>query len=276
MKKLNFSDVLFNTATQNGRETALVATLSSIMANIKGARFLVQFTDGDSLGNRNQAITYLDWIASASGNIVEFEAVKSSVPIIHTKKNKAVKDRMDALGSIGYYVNLDDDLIVPYQAVLHLRSMMDDVHDVITLGTVDCSNSRNYSDWDLNEYLDYQVVEHAKGLGKAKHHFVRRDEIVLRYQWISQLYALSSKVWSDAEIWDPILEKFQTKGIRGADIMLESLLRKKYEIIFCAGVESLHFGMETPYYSNQWSSLDEAAADRVNIMEQHTHTGDVK
>jgi hypothetical protein len=266
VSKFNFSGVLFNTATQNKRASALVATLSAIMVNVANATFVVQFTEEP---NCELQQNYLRWLAEASGNVIHFLTVSGDTPIIHTKHTPFLNTL-----TFDYFVNLDDDVILPYSGLKELHEgFCSSSSEVITLGTVDCTNSRNYVDWDLVHYETAQDAETTRGTGKAKHHFINKIEHDTSYRHISQLYALPRNIWEDKEIWEPILRRFNVKGVRGADIMLEQALASKYTIRYISGVEGLHFGMETAYYDEQWKSSDPIIEGRVDIQDSKNIKG---
>ena len=264
---LNYSNFLFLTSTYRGRISALCTTLSNVMNCVTGATFVVSWTDATEFNpavapqsDLHLPLFHLSLIASSTGNkIVHLASCGASVA--QTKWDPRLQDY-----SFHYFINLDDDLLIPplaWSSLLDGLALDDAVH---TIGSIDANNSRGYTDYDAVRYSTVKAfLETGKGVGKIKVHWIEEQSRV-HYHWISQLYCLPRRVWNDETIVQPILETFSVKGMRGYDVLLEKLLVERgHTIWLCTGVTALHFGMEAPYIGGNWDCANAVVQNVVNI-----------
>lgn len=265
--RISYKNALFCTTTCAARTLALMATLSNAMASVTDAWFKVVFTDVLDEDEEYKVTHYLELIAKQSGNQIEFHC-RPGLSVAKSKKLPDFAADQDFL----WFINLDDDLHTTYELWNQLYYELDGYKDeysgvdgIFTVGVVDADNSRGYDDYDDHEYesvADYLLS--GKEESKLKHHFITEIECV-DTQWLSQLYVLPRKAWEDAEVWDPILERFAEKGKRGYDIMLEEQLCDRYPMYHITGIEAIHFGLEHGYIGGNWNVADKVALNVVNI-----------
>jgi len=235
----------------------LTATLACAMANVTNAVFQIQHY-GEMAGEVKQALAIF---ALATNNTVKVNTFTEETSVACTKRKWSLEDNRQW----EWMVNLDDDLIIHYNAfdALLNRSGGMDVH---TLGVVDAYNCRGYDDFDRNRYwgLDDYLARRMP-VEKAKVHFFK-SRVTIPYSWLSQLYAMRRRVVEDDNLWVPIEEQFNVKGIRGYDIALEKrLVELKYKIGYTMGCESHHVGMEQKYLNDVWKGIDPVVNERVTL-----------
>lgn len=237
---------MFVTTSNKDRIPLAVVSIGTMMRQVSNGDFRIQWY-GDGY---EPLLHYLSLIAAATKNKVTLNRIPDTMSVAHSKTNLFVPR------DLTHFVNLDDDLLLHPVTAFYLNRMRN--ADVATVGVVDPVNVRQFADWDDTVYLNLASYHAAgKELSKAKHHYFRTS-VTIKYNWISQFYVLSADAYRDRRLWDPIHQKFAQKGVRGYDILLESLLPQfGYEIQYTTGVEALHLGLENGFLNDKWTSKNE-------------------
>jgi len=240
---------LFLTTTSPSRYHLLPMTLAAVMTSVSGAIFNIQH-----YGEVPECspFPYLKLLAEFTGNALIVKAVPADMSVAHTKRN------VDPLIEFDFFINLDDDLLVPRHAWYRLKQCVHraKTHRVATLGVVDANDSRGYADYTTEIFPSMFAYLRTPGMemDKAKHHRFEQVAYHHKYPAITQLYCLPKALWKAPELWDDILEKFKVKGVRGYDVRLEELLNEnKIEITLVTGCEAIHMGMEHAFIGGSWT-----------------------
>lgn len=236
---------MFVTTSNKDRIPLAVTSIGGMMRQVSRGDFRIQWY-GDGY---EPLLHYLSLIAAGTGNSVTLNVIPDTLSVACSKKALTPKP------GFTHFVNLDDDLLLHPHTAFYFNRMRN--ADVATVGVVDPVNVRGYEDWDRSQYLSLaHYLSNGKEMSKAKHHYFMTQGTVV-YSWISQLYFLSEKAYWDMDLWQPILDKFQKKGVRGYDILLEKLLNEhEYQIQYTFGVEALHLGLEAGFMNSKWVEQD--------------------
>lgn len=242
--KTPLPNCVFLTTTCMERTNMLFATLSSVMNAVEGALFVIQHY-GPWPKDKEDALHTLAYVTKNRLSLLKLD---ESVSVARSKFATKLPDHME------WFINLDDDLIVPSHAWGYLE-MAGNLTDVVTFGVVDANNSRGpYPDYTREVFADLDAYI-AKGyqLEKAKHHFFAYP-FILPGQWLTQLYAMKANLFHHRDLWDPILVTFDKRGVRGYDVMLEKRLTDfGLDITLVAGCEAHHIGVEHSFIGGNWT-----------------------
>jgi hypothetical protein len=259
--KIDYDGYVFLTTTYEGRLPLLIATLSNVMTRVKGALFQVRWYEGNSVETEDKRIyaqVMLNMIAESTGNYLSIDTIED----ISVAQSKHVQLHP----SITHFINLDDDLIVSEQSLRILRGLHKS--EVVTIGVVDPINVRGFKDFDTIKYEGIAEFTAVHPLGKAKHHSFKYASVIHGYKWISQLYCMRREIYDYGLLWNPVLAKFQQKGIRGYDIALENRMTELgITADLIVGCEALHIGLEHDYIGGPWTG---AAAITKTVVETNS------
>lgn len=256
--RINFRGTVFLTTTYSGRLPLLISTLAGVMNLVKYAEFVIRWYDDDVRGLL-QAKHVLGMIGRATNNVVTFTECPATHSVARTKVN--IGNQTD----LRWFVNLDDDLVVSKKS-LQMLSLWKSHFRVLSIGVMDGDNSRGFVDYDETAYASYEEFCSVHPPGKAKHHCFQEVDLIPNYKWISQLYCLSASVYTDEYLWQPILEQFQEKGVRGYDIVLENELASRgTNIGLIVGCEAIHVGLEDGYLGGPWMKADTITGSVVGL-----------
>lgn len=254
------------TVTGVNRAAQLLATLSSVMANVSGLTWHIHYDVPKALASN---IGVIKALADATGNTIHLTfdppSDRQSVKSVAARKAKLIRP----LPPDTKILNLDDDHVVPYVTLEIIRRMVRKLEpgknfdkSVVTCAAVDVANVHEYEDWSnqirpvdtlipfVRQYGSHSAAhqkwgpfqqtfkgQEAKTVMLLRTDYISNGWIVPRHMF--DLPAEDGRTILDTmDLWEP--------GVRGYDCMMQHFFVKAgITLYLMVGAYIEHIGMTT-------------------------------